>query len=31
MTLAMECTCCTRGGQENGSMGLVVHQSAEIF
>ena len=28
---ALECTCCTHGVQENGSIGLVVHQSAEIF
>ena len=25
MTSALECTCCTRGVQENGSIGLVVH------
>ena len=31
MTSALECTCCTRGVQENGSIGLVVHQSAVIL
>ena len=31
MTSALECTCCTRGVHENGSIGFVVHQSAEIF
>ena len=31
MTSALECTCCTRGVQENGAIGFVVHQSAEIL
>ena len=31
MTLALECTCCTHSVRENGAMGLVVHQSAEIL
>ena len=31
MTSALKCTCCTRGVQENGAIGLVVHQSAEIL
>ena len=30
MTSALQCTC-TRGVQEIGSIGLVVHQSAEIL
>ena len=31
MTSALECTCCTRGVQENGAIGLVVHQSQRFF
>ena len=31
MTSALQCTCCTRGVQEIGSIGLVVHHSAEIL
>ena len=27
----IKCTCCTRGVQENGAIGLVVHKSAEIL
>ena len=27
---ALKCACCTRGVQENGSIGLVVYQSSEI-
>ena len=28
---ALVCTSCTRGVQENGAIGLVVHQTAEIL
>ena len=31
MKLALECTCCTHSVRENGAMGFVVHQSAEIL
>ena len=31
MTSALVCTSCTRGAQENGAIGLVVHQTAEIL
>ena len=31
MTSALVCTSCTRGVQENGAIGLVVLQSAEIL
>ena len=31
MTSALLCTTCTRGVQENGGIGLVVHQSADIL
>ena len=30
-TSALVCTCCTGGVQENGAIGLVVLQSAEIL
>ena len=30
-TSALVCTCCTRGVQENGAIGLVVLQTAEIL
>ena len=29
--LSLVCTCCTRGVQENGAIGLVVLQTAEIL
>ena len=31
MTSALVCTSCTRGVQENGAIGLVVLQTAEIL
>ena len=31
MTSALACACCTGGVQENGAIGLVVLQSAEIL
>ena len=31
MTTALVCTSCTRGVQENGAIGLVVLQTAEIL
>ena len=31
MTSALVCTSCTRGVQENGAIGLVVLQSAEVL
>ena len=30
-TSALVCTCCTRGVQENGAIGLFVLQTAEIL